>query len=257
LIHAQKYNRVLATLGQKREEPAEVLPVVGTTQENVITAIEAEIATIDRIYPELLANVQKEELAIAVQNVKYSWASHVQHRDTLDKIRRYSPDYFETVARRIDERSERYYVCQICGSVQPEVPEDHCPICEREPSHFNYVDPEMLRSGGWVRSETLTTGGGEMPHDKDKTVHELHGELTSAEAHLARLRDEVRRTESDAMREAHAQIVEAEAHLEVARARYTDIENAGRVGDIEAEQHLRQAYNDMAEAIRSALRYIG
>ena len=96
-----------------------------------------------------------------------------------------------------------------------------------------------------------------MSHDKGKTVKELGDELDSAESQLARLRDEVRVTESDAIRKAHEQIVEAEAHLEVARARYTDIENAGRVGDNETEQHLRKAYNDMAEAIRTALRYIG
>ena len=96
-----------------------------------------------------------------------------------------------------------------------------------------------------------------MSHDKGKTVEELGGELDSAEAHLARLRDEIRVSESDATRKAHEQIVEAEAHLEAARARYTDIQHAGRVGDNEAERNLRKAYNDMSEAIRSALRYIG
>jgi rubrerythrin len=79
-----------------------------------------------------------------VKNVQYSWASHVQHRDALDKIRRYSPAYFETVARRIDERSERYYVCQICGSVKSRVPKDRCSICQQDPDHFAYVDPDRL-----------------------------------------------------------------------------------------------------------------
>jgi hypothetical protein len=57
-----------------------------------------------------------------------------------------------------------------------------------------------------------------MSHDKGKTVEELGGGLDSAEAQLARLRDEIRVSESDA---------------------------------------TRKAYNDMSEAIRSALRYIG
>ena len=96
-----------------------------------------------------------------------------------------------------------------------------------------------------------------MSEDKSKTVEELGDELNSAEAHLARLRDEIRVSESDAARKAHEQIVEAEVHLEAARARYTDIQNAGRVGDNESERNLRKAYNDMSEAIRSALRYIG
>lgn len=147
LIHAQNYNRVLVTLGQQREDPPQVLPTVGNTKQNVITAMEAEIATIDEVYPAMLEKVQKEKLAIAIKNVQYSWASHVQHRDTLDKIRRYSPRHFETVARRIDENSERYYVCQICGSVQSNVPQDHCPICQRDPTHFDYVDPKMLENG--------------------------------------------------------------------------------------------------------------
>ncbi len=144
LIHAQNYNRVLATLGQELEQPPEVMPVVGTTKENLISAMEAEIATIDKVYPAILAGVEKDELASAVRNVQYSWASHVQHRDALDKIRRYSPTYFETVARRIDERSERYYVCQICGSVQSKIPEDRCSICLRAPINFAYVEPKML-----------------------------------------------------------------------------------------------------------------
>ena len=123
-------------------------PQVGTTKENVIAAMEAEIFTIDDVYPALLAGVEKDGLAIAVRNVQYSWSSHVQHRDTLETIRQYSPDYFETVARRIDEESERYYVCQICGSVQPELPEDHCPICQRAPDNFDYVDPQMVVAEG-------------------------------------------------------------------------------------------------------------
>ena len=96
-----------------------------------------------------------------------------------------------------------------------------------------------------------------MSHDKGKTVEELGGGLDSAEAQLARLRDEIRVSESDATRKAHEQILEAEIHLEAARARYTDIQHAGRVGDDESERDLRKAYNDMSEAIRSALRYIG
>ena len=96
-----------------------------------------------------------------------------------------------------------------------------------------------------------------MSHDKGKTVEELGVKIDSAEAHLARLRDEIRVSESDATRKAHEQIVEAEVHLEAARARYNDIQHAGRVGDDEAERDLRKAYNDMSEAIRSALRYIG
>lgn len=144
LIHAQNYNRVLVSLGQRREEPAEVLPVVGTTKENVITAMEAEIVTIDEVYPRILAGVQKDQLAIALKNVQYSWASHVQHRDTLESIRRYSPDHFETVARRIDEATDHYYLCQICGSVQAEIPDDHCSICEQAPDNYSYVEPQLI-----------------------------------------------------------------------------------------------------------------
>jgi len=79
-----------------------------------------------------------------LRNVRYSWESHVQHRETLEKIRRYSPDHFETVARRIDDSSERYYVCQICGSVQAKLPEERCEICRQDPANYSYVDPAVL-----------------------------------------------------------------------------------------------------------------
>ena len=52
-----------------------------------------------------------------------------------------------------------------------------------------------------------------MSHDKGKTVEELGGGLDSAKSQLARLRDEIRVSESDAMRKAHEQVVEAEIHL--------------------------------------------
>ena len=52
-----------------------------------------------------------------------------------------------------------------------------------------------------------------MSHDKGKTAKELGEGLASAKAHLARLRDEIRGTESEALRKAHEQIVEAEAQF--------------------------------------------
>ena len=51
--------------------------------------------------------------------------------------------------------------------------------------------------------------------------------------------------------------MEAEANLEAARARYIDVQHAGRVGDNEAERDLRKAFKDMSETIRVALRYFG
>jgi rubrerythrin len=136
LIHAQNYARVLATLGELMAEPRKVPAKTGTAKENLIYAAERELNSIKNTYPLLLKAVESEGHADVIATVQYSWSSHKQHLDIIEKIRRWSPDFFETVARKIDEKTDRYFVCQVCGSTVTKVPADTCPVCGE--SHANY-----------------------------------------------------------------------------------------------------------------------
>ena len=144
LIHAQNYNALLAALGSPIE-PTPALPVeVAETKTNLIAAANAEIRTIDKVYPELLKALDAEKHQDALRDVRYAWESHKQHRDMIKKIRRWSPLFFEKVARRIDEKADQYYVCQICGSTLDYIPKTTCTICGFASSHYRRIDPGIF-----------------------------------------------------------------------------------------------------------------
>ena len=139
LIHAQNYERVLSVLGHAIEEinPPEI--ETQGTKDNLIAAAEAELNTIEIFYPSVMERIQPEQNADALRTVGYSWASHKQHRQLIEKVLRWSPSMFETVSRRIDENTDRYYVCQICGSTGIEIPESVCPICTYSIDNYRMI----------------------------------------------------------------------------------------------------------------------
>ncbi len=144
LIHAQHYDRVLAKLGVP---PAEVDPVevpTGSAKDNLIYAAEREFKSIEETYPALLAEVETEGYADAVSAVRYAWASHQQHLEIITKIRRWSPSFFETVARRIDEGTDRYYVCQVCGATVTAQPTSACPVCDQPAAAYKLIPPDRF-----------------------------------------------------------------------------------------------------------------
>lgn len=143
LIHAQNYNRLLVLLGAEvvRHDSAEVL--VASTKENLIYAANRELNSIKNTYPGILKEIEGEGFEDARVNVNYAWKSHKQHLDIINKIRRWSPRHFETVARRIDKATDHYFVCQICGSTVKELPEEVCPVCDYPIRHYRLIDPDL------------------------------------------------------------------------------------------------------------------
>jgi rubrerythrin len=141
LIHAENYRRILGELGVPVREPEPAAPPVGDTKANLIYAAERELHSIETTYPKILAMLQPENHDRALQAVHYSWASHKQHLDIINKIRKWSPSFFEKVAKRIDENTDHYYVCEICGSTVVELPEEPCPVCNQGPSHYRLIEP--------------------------------------------------------------------------------------------------------------------
>ncbi|MDJ0950533.1 MAG: ferritin family protein [Alphaproteobacteria bacterium] len=146
IIHAQNYERLLTRLGADitPHEPS-VAPVADTKQ-NLIAAAEAELNSINNYYPQVHKQIEAGGNADAITNVRYSWESHRQHIEILDKIREYTPDYFEEVARRIDEESGIFYVCEICGSTTNTVPTGKCEICNFPVDHYRKIDPSTFLS---------------------------------------------------------------------------------------------------------------
>lgn len=140
LIHAQNYNTVQSSLG--REVNSYPMPEIklGETKSNLIAAAKAEINTIDNVYPDVVDKLSREGNKDAIEKAQYALKSHRQHKALIEKILAYAPIFFETVARRIDESSNQFFVCQICGSTVDAVPEKTCPICGYATLHYRAVD---------------------------------------------------------------------------------------------------------------------
>jgi len=144
LIHAQNYNRLLVSYGEQTVEPGRPDVPADTTKANLIDAAEKEIRSIDIVYPDILRRVRIEAVDDAVLAVGYAWESHKQHRDIINKVRRWTPGHFEAVARRIHETTDRYYICQLCGSTLLEQPQADCPICRNSPRHYRQISPTLF-----------------------------------------------------------------------------------------------------------------
>ena len=141
LVHAQYYNRVLAQLGADVVPHGNGRPADNGTKKNLIAAAKAELRSIRVSYPTYLKAVKVDGHAEAINAVKYAWASHKQHIELINKIRKYAPALFEIVARRIDKVADILYVCEICGSTTRKVPARVCPICGQPAHHYRRIEP--------------------------------------------------------------------------------------------------------------------
>jgi len=137
-IHAGNFKGLVTRLGGN-VEAAPTAITIGTTKENLIAAVSDEIDSVDSLYPRSLERIQPEGHAEAVRLVKFAWESERQHRDLMQKIRRYSPLVFERVAKTIDEKTGLYFVCQACGSTLNKVPSPQCPVCASAPEQYRQI----------------------------------------------------------------------------------------------------------------------
>ena len=137
-VHGRNFKALIGQLGGKVEAaPTAIKP--GTTKQNLIAAVDDEIDSIDSLYPRTLERIRPEGHAEAMRLVNFAWESERQHRDLMQKIRRYSPVLFERVAKAIDEKTGMYFVCQACGSTLHKLPSPACPVCASPAERYQKV----------------------------------------------------------------------------------------------------------------------
>lgn len=140
-VHATNFGKILTRLN------VELLPIAkpeisaGATRENLIRAADSEMASIDAFYPKLLEQLKPEGHEDATTLVHYAWASEKQHRDKISQIQRWTATFFETVARTIDAKTGRYFICQNCGSTTNAVPARLCPVCKFPSALYRGIEP--------------------------------------------------------------------------------------------------------------------
>lgn len=140
-VHAGNFGRIQARLNT--EVPALPKPEfkIGTTKDNLITAATGEIHSVDEFYPKLLERIRPEGHEDAMTAVNYAWATEQRHRDKIGQVRRWSPSFFEQVAKSIDAKTGQYFVCQLCGCTLNKLPADTCPVCKNPPKHYRHIEP--------------------------------------------------------------------------------------------------------------------
>jgi rubrerythrin len=140
-VHAGNFGKILTQLNV---EPATLpKPAIraGATRDNLLLAAEGEMHSIDAFYPKLLEQLKPEGHEEAMKAVNYAWSSEQQHRDKIKQILRWAPAFFEKVARTIDEKTGRYFICQVCGSTVNVIPASNCPICKFPSTHYRGIEP--------------------------------------------------------------------------------------------------------------------
>ena len=143
LIHEQNFEKTLARLGIEITPLPEDELQVGSTKQNLITAAATEIQDVSVFYPNVLTELKPEGFQDAITMATYAWETEKQHLDILKSIQRWTPNHFEVVARKIDNETGQYFVCQICGSTTLKIPKGKCSICNYPSEHFRKIEPPV------------------------------------------------------------------------------------------------------------------
>lgn len=140
-VHAGNFGRIQAGLGSEVPPIAKPAFSVGSTRDNLMAAAEGEIRSVDDHYPRLLDRIRPEGHADAMASVSYAWETEKRHRDKIRQVQRWSPSFFEQVAKVIDQKTGQYHVCQLCGCTLHQVPTTNCPVCNNLPRHYRLIEP--------------------------------------------------------------------------------------------------------------------
>jgi rubrerythrin len=137
-VHARNFARLLHKLGEEPIAPA-VKVELSSTRKHLQQAATVEAAEIDQEYPAILERIRSEQHAQAIRFITYAWKAEQQHRDLILQIKKGASWFFGTLVSRIEGKSTRYFVCQICGSTVTELPAGQCPICDHPPEEYREV----------------------------------------------------------------------------------------------------------------------
>jgi rubrerythrin len=142
LIHLRNFENCLLDIGMSTRRVPDQDVQLWSTKENLQRTLEMELAKID-FYPDYLERIKTEGHKPTLQSIQYAVESEKKHREHLQRIQNHAGLRFWLLAKYMETKGVRYYVCQNCGYTVISLPETACPICKRPVSHFKEV--EMTR----------------------------------------------------------------------------------------------------------------
>lgn len=138
-IHAGLFGKTLADLGVTVDYDHDRQVGIVSTRENLSKAAKHEIELIEIFYPQSIDKIKPEKQDLAITYCRYAWQSHMQHRQHLEDIKRWSGLFFDRVAATIEAEHMQFVVCSFCGSTESEIPKKTCPICLQSSDRYRPV----------------------------------------------------------------------------------------------------------------------
>ena len=145
--HAADEWAVLQTLGAT-ERPVAQTPTVGSTLQNLQTALTGETYEYTVMYPAFVAQAQEDGMADAERIFRRAMGAEEVHAGNYaDVLTLLNAGETELIKQKYDI----VYRCTICGEVVTDLPASRCPICGARPEDFvEYVTPYLFRS--WIET---------------------------------------------------------------------------------------------------------
>jgi len=134
-IHIKNH---LKALGDEKYTPEKGNFKTGSTEENLITAIEGETYEYKKMYPEFLkaikSEIKTEYGRIAELSMLWALKTEKTHAKLLKAALKY-------IKRAEDFDTDGIHVCRVCGNLfsGKEAPGDVCPVCGHDAQFYNRV----------------------------------------------------------------------------------------------------------------------
>ncbi len=142
-IHSLNFEKVLAGMGVEATPVEDRDHRIGTTKENLIRAATDELASVNVVYPGMLKELAAEAMDEAVTFTTYAWNTEKLHLGILKSIQRWTPKHFEAVAKKIENETAQYLVCQVCGATMIKLPKSACPVCQFPLENIHRIEPPV------------------------------------------------------------------------------------------------------------------
>jgi len=139
-IHAANFKKLLSKLKADKLEGARFEGSFYDTKTNLGNAAEAELEDIDKNYPQFIAAAQAEGQKEFLRYFTYALESEKQHRELLLKIQSKSGMFFPLLAKKIEDKPRKYFVCSKCGATDITIPSHSCPICSEPSACYREID---------------------------------------------------------------------------------------------------------------------
>jgi rubrerythrin len=119
-IHAANHAVVIRKMGATPEAKVEK-PVVKSTAENLVAAIQGETYERDVMYPQFLKQARAERNLDAVQTFNYAKTAEAEHARLYAKA--------SSNLNQLKGAAVSYYVCTVCGFTTTKLDFEKCPSC--------------------------------------------------------------------------------------------------------------------------------